>query len=110
MNFKNLLWNNEDSINSGLRFFLNFTSDVQTNKTKFLNSNKELSNETVNQYFNQYRELHNYAGSELVKIRQNFGDTEITRQKFVSAISVKHKWINNENINRLFKICEFQNR
>lgn len=110
MNFKSFFRNKEDSINSGLKYFLDYTNDFQAKKTKFLNSNNDLQTEIVDQYFNQYKELQNFAESELFRLRKNFGETDITRQKFASSIAFEYKWISTANIKRLYDVCVFQNR
>lgn len=107
INIKRLFKGKIDAKNSGLKKYLNIGDSIQLKIEKFQTENIELSKETISQYFDEYKALFNFAQAALVELRNKYGETNLTRLKFISVISSEYKWVNDANMNRLYNVCSF---
>ena len=112
MHFLNyLFFGKQNLINSGLKSFLNITQpDKEISKESFRDRYSDIPQETINSYFDEYRNLYDFAENYLFTLYKSRENDKEVKKKFIEAVSSKYKWIDKPNMEKLYDVCCFSLR
>ena len=104
----NLFNTKQDTLNAGFKRYLDITLDGKEKiKTEFQKSNPDISVETINSYFDKYKDAYNYSEKRLADLLNQSDDTNYIKVTFFESASNKFNWIDKSNLKKLYSTCSF---